>query len=212
MQKIVNPNIQSTWDDAWKANLAPWDAGGIQPPLKEVIEANIDGIDWPTAGRALVPGCGMGHDALYLVAALGLRALGLEISQTVVDWANVIAAKNPPPKGKATFGVDDFFTFSPSEKFSLIYNYIFFVAIPPKHRNEWGRKMAELIKPGGFLLALVFPIDPYSDGSPPHYVRPEHYNEPLGHKFEKIVDRVPETSESGHVGCERLIVWKRNAN
>ena len=36
----------------------PWDAGQIQPPLKEVIESSSNGIQWPRQGAALVPGCG----------------------------------------------------------------------------------------------------------------------------------------------------------
>jgi len=58
MRKIVNPAVVSTWDDAWKVNVTPWDSGDIQPPLKELIEGNVDGIVWPKTGRALVPGCG----------------------------------------------------------------------------------------------------------------------------------------------------------
>lgn len=42
-----------------EASVTPWDAGEFQPPLKEVIETNIDGIQWPNqTGKALVPGCG----------------------------------------------------------------------------------------------------------------------------------------------------------
>ncbi|KAF5351230.1 hypothetical protein D9756_008208 [Leucocoprinus leucothites] len=212
MRKIVKPEIESTWDDAWKANLAPWDAGEIQPPLREAIGINTDGVNWPKTGQALVPGCGAGYDVLYLASTLGLRAMGLDISQTVVNKANELAKNNPPSQGEATFGATDFFAYPPGEGFDLIYDYTFFVAIPPRRRPEWGKKMAELIKPGGFLITLVFPMDPYSEGGPPHYVRPEHYDNPLGSAFEKIVDRAPETSEKGHVGRERLLVWKRKDN
>jgi hypothetical protein len=69
--------------------------------------------------------------------------------------------------------------------------------------------MAELIKPGGKLITLVFPIDPPTDVGPPFYVRPEHYDEPLSSNFEKVVDRVPEISLEGHKGRERVLVWKR---
>lgn len=88
----------------------------------------------------------------------------------------------------------------------------FFVAIPPQRRIEWGKKMAELINPGGYLITLVFPIDPYVEGGSPFYVRPEHYDEPLSAMFEKIVDRVPEVSTPSHIGRERILVWRRKAN
>ncbi len=72
--------------------------------------------------------------------------------------------------------------------------------------------MAELINPDGFLITLAYPIDPHSEGGPPYYVRPEHYDEHLSSSFEKIVDRVPETSAPGHRGRERILVWKRKVD
>jgi hypothetical protein len=69
--------------------------------------------------------------------------------------------------------------------------------------------MVELVKPGGYLITLIFPIDPKIDVGPPFYVRPEHYDEPLCSKFDKVVDRIPETSVEGHKGRERLVVWRR---
>ena len=36
--------------------VTPWDAGGVQPSLIEVVEQS--GLSLPTSGRALVPGCG----------------------------------------------------------------------------------------------------------------------------------------------------------
>jgi hypothetical protein len=88
----------------------------------------------------------------------------------------------------------------------------FFVALPPSRRNEWAAKMGELIRPGGYLIALVFPIDPKTDVGPPFYVRPEHFDELLSSNFEKVVDRVPETSLEGHKGRERVLVWRRKVD
>jgi len=212
MRKIVNPEVTSTWEDAWKIDATPWNAGAVQPPLKELIENNSGGIEWPKTGRALVPGCGAGHDVVYLASALGLRAMGLDASKTAVDKATASIKEKPLPKGEATFEVTDFFTYKPAERFNLVYDYTFFVAIPPTLRNDWGMKMAELINPGGFLITLAFPIEPYSEGGPPYYVRAEHYDGPLGSAFEKVIDRVPETSAPAHVGKERLLVWKRKGN
>lgn len=88
----------------------------------------------------------------------------------------------------------------------------FFVALPLSRRHEWGAKMAELTKPGGYLVALVFPIDPKTDLGPPFYVRPEHFDELLSSKFDKVVDRAPETSMEGHKGRERMLIWRRKAS
>jgi hypothetical protein len=70
--------------------------------------------------------------------------------------------------------------------------------------------MSALVKRGGFLIALIFPLDPPQDRGPPFYVQPEHYTESLGSQnWEKIIDKVPENSSEAHIGRERLIVWKK---
>jgi methyl halide transferase len=40
----------------------------------------------------------------------------------------------------------------------LVYDYTFLCAIPPVMRGQWAAKMASLVKPGGELLTLIFPI------------------------------------------------------
>lgn len=86
----------------------------------------------------------------------------------------------------------------------------FFVAIPPPRRVDWARQMAKLVKPGGFLITLVFPIiDPDTGTGPPFYVRAEHYREVLGDGWEVVVDKIPEVSLETHKGRERMIVRRR---
>jgi hypothetical protein len=69
--------------------------------------------------------------------------------------------------------------------------------------------MNALMKPGGFLIALIFPINPPRDTGPPFFVHPDHYDEVLGSNWEKVIDRVPEESISTHIGFEHLVVWKK---
>lgn len=85
----------------------------------------------------------------------------------------------------------------------------FFVAIPPEMRPAWGKQMAKLIKPGGYLISLVYPMDPPVDYGPPYYVRPNYVLEILGEGWEKLIDEVPENSLETHKGRERLLVLKR---
>ena len=69
--------------------------------------------------------------------------------------------------------------------------------------------MKKLVKPGGYLITLIFPIVSYVEVGPPFYVRPEHYDEVLGDGWEKVVDQVPENSLPTHVDKERLVVRRK---
>ncbi|KAJ7751865.1 S-adenosyl-L-methionine-dependent methyltransferase [Mycena olivaceomarginata] len=186
IREIITDNPHS-WDDAWKQNVTPWDAGAIQPPLREVTQSGE--VAFPKWARL----CSRGYDAIYISSKLGLDTLAIDISPIAVANAS------------------RFFSFSvpDDEKFDLIYDYTFFVAIPPSRRPEWGTQMNSLIKPGGYLITLVFPLDPETDVGPPWFVRPEHYLGPLGGGWEKVVDRIPTASSPEHVGRERLVVWKK---
>ena len=71
--------------------------------------------------------------------------------------------------------------------------------------------MSRLLKPGGYLITLAFPLapEPY-EGGPPHYTKPEHYVEALGEGWEKVLDKVPEHSlDERHAGRERIIVYRK---
>lgn len=69
--------------------------------------------------------------------------------------------------------------------------------------------MNALVKSGGFLITLIYPIDPFKEEGPPFFVRPEHHVEVLEGNWEKVVDRIPVESEESHIGRERLVVWKK---
>ena len=69
--------------------------------------------------------------------------------------------------------------------------------------------MQKLVKPGGYLITLIYPLLPYREFGPPFYVRPEHYDEVLGNGWEKVLDTVPETTLESHIDKERLVVRKR---
>ncbi|PPQ66635.1 hypothetical protein CVT24_006927 [Panaeolus cyanescens] len=210
---IVKPDDHTTWELAWTQGITPWDAGEVQPSLIEAIEKS--GLELPPNGRALVPGCGTGYDIVYLASKLGYEAIGADIAATAIKRANELIdnfkKKTNDANLKASIIQTDFFKWEPSEaeKFDLVYDHTFFCAIPPALRNDWGKKMAQLLKPGGYLVTSVYPMLPYVETGPPYYLRPEHYIEPLSEHFNWVLDKVPEKSSLSHEGKERLVIWRR---
>lgn len=61
----------------------------------------------------------------------------------------------------------DFFSFPlPSNQpFSFAFDYTFFCAIPPSLRAKWGQRYGEVVRPGGLLVALAFPLGASSSSS-----------------------------------------------
>ena len=79
--------------------------------------------------------------------------------------------------------------------------------------------MRALIKPGGYLITLMYPVEttppPTVLEGPPYHVRFEDYAEVLkeGEAFVRVIDHIPESSNAHdagrHKGRDRLVVWRR---
>ncbi|KAG9041845.1 hypothetical protein FS837_011678 [Tulasnella sp. UAMH 9824] len=224
LRKMIGDKGSEAWDVAWQEGITPWDQGKIQPPLRDYVESN-DGKALlgkkSDDARALVPGCGKGYDAAYF-ASLGYETLGADLSSTAIEKAKEFWAESPELKsGKLSFQTLDFFKFEvPASKYDLVYDYTFFCALPPDLRAPWGARMRELVRPGGTLITLVYPIDGSRTGGPPYSVDVQKVTDALqggdeegsaepGKYWTKVLDVVPQTSTPDHVGRERLVVWER---
>ncbi|TFL05584.1 S-adenosyl-L-methionine-dependent methyltransferase [Pterulicium gracile] len=211
LKQLIREDPQG-WETAWKENITPWDYGQSQPPLSEVLLTS--GIPIHKDGRALVPGSGNGYDAITISKILGIEALAVDISATAVGSARRFMKSAGDDAARVSVKEVDFFTFEvdDEDRFSLMYDYTFFVALPKHRRIEWGSQATKLVRPGGYLITLVWPlVDPANPNppGPPNPALPEHYAEVLGEAWEKVFDKVPETSQETHLGQERIVVWRR---
>lgn len=234
------PNDPKAWDQAWIDSTTPWDASEPQPALVELLDGAHDpentvnsvGISKliPSGnGVALVPGCGRGYDA-KLLAERGLTSYGVDISSNAVAAANKwLKGQDLPAEigSRVHFVETDFFTLgtpsSPHPALStpkvvdLAYDYTFLCAIPPTLRESWADTYTRLLKPGGILISLVFPIHGDRTTGPPFSLSPDlvrsllngqakkHEGSPV---WEELADLEPKNSNATRVGAERVMVWR----
>jgi SAM-dependent methyltransferase len=151
----------ASWSDRYLAGNTPWDHGAPHPELERLIEEGA--LAPPRRGvRALVPGCGRGHDALAL-AAVGW-------SVTAIDFAPE-ASEGVGPALASQGGevlLEDALAHEPSAPYDLLWEHTFFCAIEPKLRPRYGEMAARVLRPGARLVALVFPVGKgVETGGPP---------------------------------------------
>lgn len=53
------------------------------------------------------------------------------------------------------------------QPFDVAYDYTFFCALPPALHHKWAAAYGRMIRPGGVLVALVYPIIGEKEGGPP---------------------------------------------
>lgn len=209
-----------TWEQAWQESRTGWDAGAPAPALVEYLLSRGDEGDEQATRRALVPGCGSGYDA-FALAQQGYHTTGIDLAPTAARRFEALREERGLSKTQAHIIVRDFFELShePAHQhaYDLIWDYTFLCAIEPEQREGWGKAMSRLVRPGGLLLTLLFPIRDVEDPSPPKADEPgppfrlhiDHAHRVLDDAFSLEQARVPGSSHPGREGLELLAIWRR---
>ncbi|MCG3135196.1 MAG: Thiopurine S-methyltransferase [Planctomycetes bacterium] len=185
----------SSWDDRWKTGDTPWDLGRASPPL---VRALAEWFPDGARGRALVPGCGAGHDA-RAAAAAGWDTTGIDLSPLAV------AAAAPAPR--CAFRVADLFALPPDlSDFDLVVEHTCFCAIDPSMRDRYVDAVAGVLRPGGALLALFWLIT--TEKGPPFGASEAEIRHRFARRFTFEREESPADSEPSRPR-ERLCLLRR---
>jgi SAM-dependent methyltransferase len=74
------------WDTRYRDHVMPWDAGGVPADLRAFADT------LPKKARVLIPGCGSGHEVLYL-AEREFDVLAIDFSSAAVELADHIGGE-----------------------------------------------------------------------------------------------------------------------
>ena len=160
----------SFWEELYKTNNVSWDTKSVNPVFVKLLEKK----EFNKTCKILIAGCGKGYDAVF-VAAKGYDVTAVDFSSTAIGYAKNLAYQN---NVNVKFLIEDIFTLNEHycEKFDLVYEYTTYCAINPDRRKEYAKKISSLVKKGGRLIAILFPVD-NRDGGPPFSVDAvEFYN------------------------------------
>lgn len=136
---------QHYWEAQYRTNALGWDLGKVSPSIKEYI----DTLDNKNAS-ILIPGCGNSYEAEYLLS-LGFTNITLiDIAPSLVE--NLQEKFKNYPNIKIVLG--DFFEHQ--GQYDLVIEQTFFCALPPIMRQEYVRKMHQLLFDNGKLVGLLF--------------------------------------------------------
>ena len=199
MSRVNSPDF---WEALYQEKRAPWDLAGPHPVFQRL--ANERAFE---PGAMIVLGAGRGHDARLFArhdfavtavdfaaeAARDMEALNSGGAPITVMQADIFDL----PK---TFGT----------KFDYLLEYTCFCAIDPARRAEYADLAAHLLKPGGTMIALAFPVWD-KDGGPPYAVRPEEIIDLLSERKFELLQREdnPTDSPGPRQAFESLLVFHK---
>ncbi|MEQ8909436.1 MAG: methyltransferase domain-containing protein [Vicingaceae bacterium] len=153
------------WEKRYRENETGWDLGGVSTPLKEYFDQLND-----KSIKILIPGCGNAYEASYLHEKGFKNVFLLDLAPSPLQ----AFAEKHPDFPKAQLIEDNFFKHE--GEYNLIVEQTFFCAINQKHRAEYAKKTAELLKPKGKLMGLLWSV-PLNEDHPPFGGAKEEYHQ-----------------------------------
>ncbi len=192
------PEHPDFWCKRFGEGITPWDAGKVPAAFANFIARQ------PAPENTLIPGCGSAWEAAHL-AERGWPVTALDFSP-----AAIAAARQVLGKAAVDLLCADFFNFPAVTPYRLIYERAFLCALPRKLWADWGRRVAELLPPGGRLAGYFFLCD--QPKGPPFGIRPDQLAGLLGGHFDLIEDLAVDDSIPVFAGRERWQVWQRRAD
>ena len=164
MNKLKKHNvaIPKFWNQKYLENTTGWDIGGPTPAF----------IQWSKNlstknNNILIPGCGNGHDAVYL-SQLNQNIYALDFAKEPIKNIQDIAKKKNLIINTIC---SDFFKLDKSyyNMFDYILEYTFYCAIPITKRLDYIKIMHKLLKTKGKLIGFFIPINSTQENHGPPF-------------------------------------------
>jgi methyl halide transferase len=153
---------QDFWNDLYKVGDTGWDIGAISTPIKEYFDKIDDKSLW-----ILVPGCGKGYEVEYLYN-LGFKNVhALDFASEALKTLKNRFSKFPDDQ----LFQGDFFNHI--GKYDIIIEQTLFCALNPILRENYAKKVNELLNSGGKLIGVLFGYE--TESGPPYGGTKEEY-------------------------------------
>ncbi|MCP9916265.1 methyltransferase domain-containing protein [Cyanobium sp. ATX 6F1] len=156
-QTPSSPLKAAFWDQRYREGRDGWELGQPAAALAQFLSGHPLAPQPP--GRLLVPGCGRGHEA-GLLADRGFEVVGLDFSAEALREAQRLHGS---AAGALRWLQADLFDAPALAAAGLgggslagVLEHTCFCAIDPGLRPAYGRTVAELLAPGGWLLGLFW--------------------------------------------------------
>ncbi|KAI0558143.1 thiol methyltransferase 2 [Gracilaria domingensis] len=202
------------WESMWQEGVSRGEYFDKWKALPELVK-QIENGTISRGQTAFVPGCGRGYDVEALSrCGLFSKVIGMDISTTGAHEA-LEYLKSVDPKLPQIYDIvqGDFFDAQLIyDPFCLVYDYTFFCAIPLERRKEWAQRMKSLVRKGGSLITVMYPVGKdLAEGGPPFGTDPKAYEELLEGEggFERRDGPRLVDDNASHEGREGRTWWCR---
>ena len=143
------------WNQRYIDKTTGWDVGEITTPLKEYIDQLTD-----KSIKIIIPGCGNAHEAEYLFSKGFNNIFLIDLSPIALNQFK----ERVPQFSEEHLICDDFFNHQ--GKYDLMLEQTFFCALNPSLRINYVKHAANILKPNGKIVGLLFNEELNADHPP----------------------------------------------
>jgi SAM-dependent methyltransferase len=152
------------WNSRWETGQTGWDIGTTAPAFINYFS------DFSQKNAAiLIPGCGSGYEAEFLVSAGYTNITLIDIAPKAVERLNKKFENNH----NIHIICGDFFEHQ--GQYDYLLEQTFFCAINPALRSDYVKKAHAILRPKGKIIAVLF--DRSFEGGPPFSGSKQEYIE-----------------------------------
>lgn len=202
-------DAESRWEYCYQHGGDGWELGRAPPPLVRVFQT----LQLDAEQRALVLGCGRGHEAMALAGIAqprGAQVVAMDIAPTAVRLTREAATA----AGLSCLRAYEVDLFDPSGAeplssgaYDLIVEHTCYCAIETRRRDEYVAVLRRLLKSGGRFVGLFYCHD--YPGGPPYGASIAEIRARLGADFVIEHEEVPRDSVLTRAGLEWLVAARQ---
>ncbi len=201
MDKEFDVNNPQGWEKLYADDDTGWDLGAPTPVFTDIAKDL-------RPGKLCILGCGHGYDAI-MFSQKGFDVTAVDFAPAPIKYINERSRELSLDINTIQ---ENIFTLTPklNNHFDYIIEQTCFCAIDPENRKKYNNLVYRLLKPGGSIIGLWYPLDKkLSEGGPAFGVS-EHEIKTLFNDGWKILEeKFPENSVEPRLGREKLIIFKK---
>ncbi len=191
------------WEGRYLDDNTVWDLSGPTP----IFERLADELP---CGEMCILGCGKGHDAV-MFAKKGFKVTAVDFAPSAVNVVNKLAEES----GVSVEALEEDI-FSLPDNYTGAFDYLIeqtcFCAINPSRRQEYERVVHDILKLGGQIIGLWFPLDkPMDEEGPSWGTTLEEVKNLFAEEWTIEREEWPELSIKPRKGREKLIIFEKRA-
>ena len=201
LNKSYKENIPQFWEDLYQTNYDKWDLKEATPIFKKLA------TELPL-GRVCIIGCGRGYDAIKF-AKKGFQVTAIDFAPSAISSLKEMAKLEDVDLKTIQ---KDIFDLLPDflNSFDYVIEQTCFCAIHPSRRKEYEVIVKGILKMGGHLVGLWFPLDKnLEEEGPPYGTSIDEVKSTFKAGWKITKEEFPEYSIKPRKGREKLVVFKK---